>query len=77
QEGAVTLEVVQGEGERVRFTVTDTGIGFDVEFKSRIFHRFQQEDGSITRQFGGSGLGLAISDDLVRLMGGELDCASP
>ncbi|MDP1222710.1 sensor histidine kinase, partial [Klebsiella pneumoniae] len=29
QEGAVTLEAVQGEGERVRFTVTDTGIGFD------------------------------------------------
>ncbi len=77
QEGAVTLEAVQGEGESVRFTVTDTGIGFDAEFKSRIFHRFQQEDGSITRQFGGSGLGLAISDDLVRLMGGELDCESP
>ena len=77
QEGSVTLKVARTEGDRVRFTVLDTGIGFDAEFKSRIFHRFQQEDGSITRRFGGSGLGLAISDDLVRLMGGELDCDSP
>src|SRR5690606_24473290 len=57
QEGSVTLKVARIEGDRVRFTVLDTGIGFDAEFKSRIFHRFQQEDGSITRRFGGSGLG--------------------
>ncbi|SJM58834.1 sensory box histidine kinase/response regulator [Brevundimonas diminuta 3F5N] len=77
QAGSVALEVDLLEMDRVRFAVADTGIGFDAEFKSRIFHRFQQEDGSITRRFGGSGLGLAISDDLVRLMGGELDCESP
>ena len=77
QDGAVTLSVVRQAGDQVRFTVVDTGIGFDAGFKARIFHRFQQEDGSITRRFGGSGLGLAISDDLVRLMGGELDCVSP
>ncbi|MEN5146111.1 hybrid sensor histidine kinase/response regulator [Brevundimonas diminuta] len=77
QEGAVTLSVVRHEADQVRFAVADTGIGFDAGFKARIFHRFQQEDGSITRRFGGSGLGLAISDDLVRLMGGELDCESP
>ncbi len=77
QAGSVALEVDLLAQDRVRFAVVDTGIGFDAEFKSRIFHRFQQEDGSITRRFGGSGLGLAISDDLVRLMGGELDCDSP
>ncbi|WP_313574623.1 ATP-binding protein [Brevundimonas sp.] len=77
QAGSVTLNVDLLDQDRVRFAVVDTGIGFDAEFKSRIFHRFQQEDGSITRRFGGSGLGLAISDDLVRLMGGELDCDSP
>ncbi|WP_427791814.1 ATP-binding protein [Brevundimonas diminuta] len=77
QEGTVTLSVARREGDQIRFTVADTGIGFDAGFKARIFHRFQQEDGSITRRFGGSGLGLAISDDLVRLMGGELDCVSP
>lgn len=74
--GAITLTVTAGEGDRVRFTVTDTGIGFDAEQKSRIFGRFQQADGSITRRFGGTGLGLAISRDLARLMGGSLDCDS-
>ncbi|MBN9480154.1 MAG: response regulator [Bordetella sp.] len=76
QQGSVTLEVAGMEGGRVRFVVADTGIGFDPGFQTRIFHRFQQADGSITRRFGGSGLGLAISGDLVRLMGGVLDCDS-
>jgi len=54
------------------FEVRDTGVGFDPAFADRLFHRFEQEDGSITRQFGGSGLGLAISRDLAELMGGRL-----
>jgi signal transduction histidine kinase/CheY-like chemotaxis protein len=59
-----------------RFTVSDTGVGFDDAEKERIFGRFQQADGSITRRFGGTGLGLAISRDLSELMGGTLDCRS-
>ena len=74
--GAVTLSVEPAAHDRVRFTVTDTGVGFDAEQKARIFTRFQQADGSITRRFGGTGLGLAISRDLAELMGGELDCES-
>ncbi len=75
--GQVRLEARRAAEGRASFVVSDTGIGFDEEFKQRIFHRFQQADGSITRRFGGSGLGLAISADLVRLMGGRLDCESP
>ena len=74
--GAVTLSVKPVGHDRVRFSVTDTGVGFDAEQKARIFTRFQQADGSITRRFGGTGLGLAISRDLAELMGGELDCES-
>ncbi len=59
-----------------RFTVEDTGVGFDALSKERLFHRFEQADGSVTRRFGGSGLGLAICRQLVDLMGGELDCES-
>ncbi len=60
----------------VRFSVADTGVGFDAAQRAHIFGRFHQADGSITRRFGGTGLGLAISRDLARLMGGELDCDS-
>ncbi len=74
--GAVAVSVVPTANDRVRFTVTDTGVGFDAEQKARIFTRFQQADGSITRRFGGTGLGLAISRDLAELMGGEMDCES-
>ena len=74
--GSVRVAVeAAGEG-RARFTVTDTGVGFDETQKRRIFGRFQQADGSITRRFGGTGLGLAISRDLAALMGGALDCDS-
>ncbi|MFN3535989.1 MAG: ATP-binding protein [Brevundimonas sp.] len=74
--GQITLTIAPAEGHCVRFSVADTGIGFDPEQKARIFGRFQQADGSITRRFGGTGLGLAISRDLARLMGGRLDCDS-
>lgn len=60
----------------LRFTVEDTGIGFDCATRERLFSRFEQADGGITRRFGGSGLGLAISRQLAEMMGGELDCES-
>jgi len=76
ERGSVTLTVTRGTGDRIRFEVSDTGIGFDAAEKARLFERFQQADASITRRFGGMGLGLSISRDLVALMGGALDCES-
>jgi PAS domain S-box-containing protein len=58
------------------FEVSDTGIGFDEDTRARLFGRFQQADGSITRQYGGTGLGLAISRSLAEAMGGELTAQS-
>lgn len=75
-EGEVRLSVEDTPAGHVRFTVTDTGVGFEPDQKARIFGRFHQADGSITRRFGGTGLGLTISRELAELMGGRLDCDS-
>jgi len=56
--------------------VRDSGCGFSQATADRLFDRFEQADGSITRKFGGSGLGLAISRSLARLMAGDIVCSS-
>ena len=78
--GFVSLTAAPGpdRGDRptLRFSVEDTGIGFNSDTRDRLFSRFEQADGAITRRFGGSGLGLAISRQLAEMMGGYLDCES-
>jgi CheY-like chemotaxis protein len=81
-EGEVRIEIdatepaAAGAATIVQIQVIDTGIGFEPEAAERLFARFTQADGSISRQFGGTGLGLAISRTLVELMGGEISAAS-
>ena len=52
--------------------VHDTGIGMSTEFISHIFRPFEQESIETGKKYGGSGLGMAITDQLVKLMGGEI-----
>jgi signal transduction histidine kinase/CheY-like chemotaxis protein len=76
EEGHVTVEVrVQpADDGRVglRVEVRDTGIGLSDEGKAKLFNKFQQADGSITRKYGGTGLGLSISRQFIELMGGRI-----
>jgi signal transduction histidine kinase len=71
--GFVHLRVGQSAtGEKIQFSITDSGIGIPLEQQNQIFDRFRQLDNFITRQQEGSGLGLALSKDLVEFMGGEI-----
>jgi two-component system sensor histidine kinase RpfC len=57
---------------RVRFEVSDSGVGIAEDALGRIFNSFTQADETIINRFGGTGLGLAICRRLVELLGGEI-----
>ncbi|MBF0368733.1 MAG: PAS domain S-box protein [Magnetococcales bacterium] len=76
REGSVTVRVMKGEGERVSFSVADTGPGIPEEKQQEIFQPFTQADASTTRKHGGTGLGLTICRHLVELMGGDIGLES-
>ncbi|MEZ8396694.1 response regulator [Vibrio splendidus] len=82
EHGHVTLslrleEVIEPEQKlRVKFEVTDSGIGIAEDKQKSVFDKFQQADGSTTRIYGGTGLGLTICEKIVTLMGSKLELTS-
>jgi len=69
--GQVKVTLEPGEDAAV-IRVADTGPGIAEEHRQRVFEKFWQIDGSVTRKHGGTGLGLAISKALVKLHGGDI-----
>jgi signal transduction histidine kinase/streptogramin lyase/ActR/RegA family two-component response regulator len=74
ERGRVTLAAEAADGW-IRFTVSDTGPGMNVDMRKRLFGRFEQSSDLAARS-GGSGLGLAICHELVELMGGRIEVES-
>jgi CheY-like chemotaxis protein len=72
----VSAQDADGGVAWLEVAVADTGVGIEPEAAGRLFQRFTQADGSISRRFGGTGLGLSISRGLADLMGGDIEVAS-
>ncbi|MDH5464563.1 MAG: ATP-binding protein, partial [Thiovulaceae bacterium] len=64
------------DDETLMVSVIDEGKGIAKDKIESVFEAFQQEESSITREFGGTGLGLSISRELIKLLGGELKVKS-
>jgi signal transduction histidine kinase/DNA-binding response OmpR family regulator len=68
---------VEHEGEnRIRLSVTDTGLGIAPETVATLFQPFHQADSSTSRKYGGTGLGLAIVKQLAEMMNGAVGVTS-
>jgi two-component system sensor histidine kinase RpfC len=61
---------------RLKFEVSDTGIGISPAAQNRIFESFSQADDTIIDRFGGTGLGLALCKQLVEIQGGQIGVES-
>lgn len=75
EKGQVTLSI-SWQDNQLTFAIKDTGIGLSKEHLAQVFDMFTQADNSISRRFGGSGLGLSLSNQLAKLMSGNIKVTS-
>ncbi len=74
--GLIEIRCGRADDEHIFLKVRDTGVGIPESALSRVFEKFTQLDGSMTREHSGTGLGLAISRDLAVRLGGSISVAS-
>jgi signal transduction histidine kinase len=73
--GTITLSVKRA-GDKIEFSVSDTGIGMSPEAIRKLGTKFWRADDEYTRSQPGTGLGYAITAGLVEQMGSRIDIQS-
>jgi len=71
-QGRIEIRAKMADEKTVRIAVSDTGCGIAESDKEKIFEKFRQVDGSITRESTGTGLGLTISTELAAMLAGSI-----
>jgi len=76
ERGSVRVSATPVDGNRIAFSVTDTGIGIAAADRDRVFEEFTQIDSDLQRKSRGTGLGLSLSKSLSIILGGTLELES-
>ena len=77
--GEITLRLRRHKrayGDLIEIAVADTGVGISREAQKALFNKFMQANARIASKYGGTGLGLSLSQNLCRLMGGQITVES-
>ena len=74
--GMIQVRISASSDHTLAIAVSDTGIGIDPAFHTRVFEKFFQVDGSMTRRYEGTGIGLSIAKSIVEAHGGEITLES-
>ncbi len=74
--GVVKLKVSKTTRDRVKFELSDTGIGMTSKQLKTVFEEFMQAETSTSKKYGGTGLGMPISKKITDMMGGNIDIKS-
>ncbi|MDH3336021.1 MAG: PAS domain S-box protein, partial [Rhodospirillaceae bacterium] len=73
--GSVVLRTEKIDGNRLRFIISDSGIGISVKHQASVFEPFNRL-GAETTEIEGTGIGLSLTKSLIEQMGGDIGFTS-
>ena len=76
KKGKIEVKASMLDEKTIRIAVADNGCGIAKADQKKIFEKFRQADGSLTRNTDGTGLGLAISKELALMLAGDVSLQS-
>lgn len=72
----ISSSKLENQQLKVRYVISDTGIGMSKEFQKHIFDEFAQEQSDARTQYEGTGLGMSIAKRYVDMMNGTITLQS-